>query len=148
MAVWPDLDLDACAAELTELQGDWMRLLASLDEEELRESVGYRNSKGEFWTSTVADILTHVALHASYHGGRSPRRSARPAPATLHRLHPCRAHGVGRMTSGSPGPLLVALGIGLVILGLLVWSGALGWFGRLPGDIRIERDWLEFTSRS
>ena len=44
------------------------------------------------------------------------------------------------MTSGSPGPLLVALGIGLVILGLLVWSGALGWFGRLPGDIRIERD--------
>jgi hypothetical protein len=44
------------------------------------------------------------------------------------------------MTSGSPGPLLVALGIGLVILGLLVSSGALGWFGRLPGDIRIERD--------
>ena len=27
-----------------------------------------------------------------------------------------------------------------MILGLLVWSGALGWFGRLPGDIRIERD--------
>jgi hypothetical protein len=21
-----------------------------------------------------------------------------------------------------------------------VWSGALSWFGRLPGDIRIERD--------
>ena len=40
----------------------------------------------------------------------------------------------------SPGPLLVALGIGLVIVGLLVWSGALSWFGRLPGDIRIERE--------
>ena len=40
----------------------------------------------------------------------------------------------------SPGPLLVALGVGLVILGLLVWSGALSWFGRLPGDIRIERE--------
>ena len=38
------------------------------------------------------------------------------------------------------GPLLVALGAGLVVLGLLVWSGALSWFGRLPGDIRIERD--------
>jgi hypothetical protein len=25
-------------------------------------------------------------------------------------------------------------------VGLAVWSGALGWFGRLPGDIRIERD--------
>ena len=28
----------------------------------------------------------------------------------------------------------------LVLVGLAVWSGALGWFGRLPGDIRIERD--------
>ena len=40
----------------------------------------------------------------------------------------------------SPGPLLVALGIGLVVVGLLVWSGALSWFGRLPGDVRIERE--------
>ena len=38
------------------------------------------------------------------------------------------------------GPLLVAAGIVLVLVGLLVWSGGLGWFGRLPGDIRIERD--------
>jgi hypothetical protein len=42
--------------------------------------------------------------------------------------------------TGSPGPLLVALGVALVVVGLLVWSGALAWFGRLPGDIRIERD--------
>jgi hypothetical protein len=33
----------------------------------------------------------------------------------------------------------VALGVALVLVGLLVWSGALSWFGRLPGDIRIER---------
>lgn len=39
-----------------------------------------------------------------------------------------------------PGPVLVGLGIALVVLGLLVWSGALGWFGRLPGDLRIERE--------
>lgn len=40
----------------------------------------------------------------------------------------------------SAGPLLVGAGIVLVLVGLLVWSGGLGWFGRLPGDIRIERD--------
>lgn len=40
----------------------------------------------------------------------------------------------------SPGPLLVGLGLALVVVGLLVWSGALSWFGRLPGDVRIERD--------
>ena len=44
------------------------------------------------------------------------------------------------MTSGSPGPVLVAIGVAIVLVGLLVWSGALGWFGRLPGDIRIERE--------
>ena len=44
------------------------------------------------------------------------------------------------MTPGSPGPLLVIVGVALVIVGLLVWSGAFSWFGRLPGDIRIERD--------
>ena len=42
--------------------------------------------------------------------------------------------------STSPGPLLVGLGIALVLVGLLVWSGALSWFGRLPGDVRIERE--------
>jgi Protein of unknown function (DUF2905) len=40
----------------------------------------------------------------------------------------------------SAGPAIVAAGVALVALGLLVWSGALAWFGRLPGDIRIERD--------
>ena len=45
------------------------------------------------------------------------------------------------MTTGSSvGPAMVTLGVGLVIVGLLVWSGALSWFGRLPGDIRIERE--------
>jgi hypothetical protein len=41
---------------------------------------------------------------------------------------------------GSLGPLLVGLGLVLALVGLLVWSGALAWFGRLPGDIRIERE--------
>jgi hypothetical protein len=40
----------------------------------------------------------------------------------------------------NPGPLLVGLGVLLIVVGLLAWSGGLGWFGRLPGDIRIERD--------
>jgi DUF2905 family protein len=42
--------------------------------------------------------------------------------------------------NASPGPMIVLAGLALVLVGLAVWSGALGWFGRLPGDIRIERD--------
>ena len=44
------------------------------------------------------------------------------------------------MTQLSAGPLIVVAGMVLVLIGLAVWSGALGWFGRLPGDIRIERE--------
>jgi NAD/NADP transhydrogenase beta subunit len=40
----------------------------------------------------------------------------------------------------SAGPAIVVAGVVLVVVGLLVWSGALAWFGRLPGDIRIQRD--------
>jgi Protein of unknown function (DUF2905) len=32
------------------------------------------------------------------------------------------------------------LGVGLIVAGLLVWSGGLSWFGRLPGDLRWEGD--------
>jgi hypothetical protein len=35
------------------------------------------------------------------------------------------------------GQLLFFIGIGIAAIGLLAWAGALRWFGRLPGDIRI-----------
>jgi Protein of unknown function (DUF2905) len=44
------------------------------------------------------------------------------------------------MSSLSAGPLLVVLGLTIAGIGLMVWAGGLGWFGKLPGDIRIERD--------
>jgi Protein of unknown function (DUF2905) len=42
----------------------------------------------------------------------------------------------------STGALVVAAGVAIVLLGVLIWSGALSWFGRLPGDIRVEREGL------
>jgi uncharacterized membrane protein len=40
------------------------------------------------------------------------------------------------------GPVLVAVGLLVVVIGVLAWTGGLSWFGRLPGDVRIERDHL------
>ena len=44
------------------------------------------------------------------------------------------------MSRSELGRLIVGVGATLVLLGLLVWTGALSWFGGLPGDIRVERD--------
>jgi Protein of unknown function (DUF2905) len=38
----------------------------------------------------------------------------------------------------SIGMLVLVGGLCLIVLGLLIYSGALSWFGRLPGDIRYE----------
>lgn len=44
------------------------------------------------------------------------------------------------MPSRGLGLLFVGLGVAAILVGLLVWAGWLSWFGRLPGDVRIERE--------
>ena len=43
------------------------------------------------------------------------------------------------MSSRDVGLIVIMGGVALVVVGLLIWSGGLSWFGRLPGDIRYER---------
>ena len=38
------------------------------------------------------------------------------------------------------GLLVIIAGAGVEIIGLLIYSGALSWFGRLPGDVRYESE--------
>ena len=44
------------------------------------------------------------------------------------------------MSGRGPGLTLIIMGVGLLVTGVLVWSGGLGWFGRLPGDVRWETE--------
>jgi hypothetical protein len=44
------------------------------------------------------------------------------------------------MDSRSAGVVVIAVGAIIVVAGLLALSGGLSWLGRLPGDIRIERE--------
>ena len=41
------------------------------------------------------------------------------------------------------GLALIVVGVCVVFAGLLVYSGWLSWFGRLPGDIRYESDHVQ-----
>ena len=44
------------------------------------------------------------------------------------------------MDSRSIGGVIIVVGIIAIVVGILVTTGALSWFGRLPGDIRIENE--------
>ncbi len=44
------------------------------------------------------------------------------------------------MNSRPLGTMLVIVGALIIVIGLLITTGLFNWFGRLPGDIRIERD--------
>lgn len=37
------------------------------------------------------------------------------------------------------GLLVIVAGVFIIVVGLLIYSGGLSWFGRLPGDIRYQR---------
>ena len=49
------------------------------------------------------------------------------------------------MDSKPLGTMLVVAGALIIVIGLLTATGLLNWFGRLPGDIRIERENLNWA---
>ena len=68
--VWPALSLDECEQLSTENIVAFGDLVSRLSRDLLEKPVTYRNSAGDQFTSTVEDILTHVAMHGSYHRGQ------------------------------------------------------------------------------
>lgn len=69
-AVWPKLTLDECAALAGRNAVALRAFVAGLGPADLGRRVTYRNSAGLEFTSTVEDIMLHVALHGAYHRGQ------------------------------------------------------------------------------
>jgi uncharacterized damage-inducible protein DinB len=70
LPVWPDFTVDQCEDQVADLVRLWREFFGQLSPAGLSEKVTYKNSKGEPWTNTVKDILTHVVLHSAYHRGQ------------------------------------------------------------------------------
>lgn len=92
MAVWPDLSLEQCEAQIVDLAHQWKTLLSQTSLERLSGKINYTNSKGEPWSNTVQDILTHVLLHSAYHRGQiaSQVRAGGEQPAYTDFIHAVR----------------------------------------------------------
>ena len=91
LPVWPDLTLEECARRFNDLSSSLPDSL-ELEGPGLSRPVTYTNSKGEVWTSTVEEILTHVVIHSAYHRGQiaSDVRSAGQEPAYTDYIHAMR----------------------------------------------------------
>jgi uncharacterized damage-inducible protein DinB len=65
--------LDRCAEEAAALDDEWSRLMAGLPHTGFDTNIEYTSTEGTRFTSTLADILTHVVNHGSYHRGQIAR---------------------------------------------------------------------------
>lgn len=92
MPVWPSPDLAYCEAESATLDTLWHEYLDLVTAGDVSQTVSYRNSKGESWTSAIADILTHVVMHSAYHRGQiaSHMRESGKTPAYTDFIHGIR----------------------------------------------------------
>jgi uncharacterized damage-inducible protein DinB len=68
--VWPSLSLDECTALAAQNSTQLSQYVAKLTDEDLSRGVAYTNSAGDSYTSTVSDMVTHVALHGVHHRGQ------------------------------------------------------------------------------
>jgi uncharacterized damage-inducible protein DinB len=97
LPVWPEFDLDQCVARAAAVEGLWAEYLGAISSSgltstRLEENIFYKNSKGEEWSNTVQDVLTHVVMHSAYHRGQiaSLMRAGGQTPAYTDFIHAVR----------------------------------------------------------
>ncbi|HTW59414.1 MAG TPA: DinB family protein [Terriglobales bacterium] len=90
--VWPEPDLAQFEAEAAKLSRLWLEYLDLITAGDVSQSISYKNSKGEAWTNTILDVLTHVVMHSAYHRGQiaSHMRDCGQTPAYTDFIHGVR----------------------------------------------------------
>lgn len=92
LPVWPESSVEECESQATELGRQWREYFETFLPSHLSDTISYKNSKGEPWTDTVQDILTHALMHSAYHRGQiaSQMRGNGQTPASTDFIHAVR----------------------------------------------------------
>ena len=89
---WPEPNLAQNEAEAAKLSQEWREYLELVTAGDVNQSISYKNTKGETWTSAIVDVLSHVVMHSAYHRGQiaSYMRSIGQTPAYTDFIHGVR----------------------------------------------------------
>ena len=90
--VWPEANLEHCETEADKLNREWHEYLELATAGDISQTISYKNTKGESWTSAIIDVLTHVVMHSAYHRGQiaSYMRSSGHTPPYTDFIHSVR----------------------------------------------------------
>lgn len=90
--VWPEPEVAWCEAEAEKLAREWHEYLELATAGDISQTISYKNTRGEQWTSAIVDVLTHVVIHSAYHRGQiaSHMRSIGLTPAYTDFIHGVR----------------------------------------------------------
>jgi len=84
LAVWPTLSVAQLAEVAQSNASSYRAYLDRLTPDDMPRLAAYKNSAGQAFETAIGDVLTHVAMHGSYHRGQVALRMRRegwePAP--------------------------------------------------------------------
>jgi len=85
MEIWPQLNLDECAALVEQNHKNLAALLEAQDDDSLNQIIAYKNSRGEEFSNPLGDILLHLFNHGTHHRAQIVRgmRQAGTAPQAI-----------------------------------------------------------------
>jgi uncharacterized damage-inducible protein DinB len=67
---WPDLPLSDCSSLNDANHSNYQQLLSTTNSSRLQHKIRYRNSKGSYFETPLAEMLHHVTLHGEHHRGQ------------------------------------------------------------------------------
>lgn len=72
--IWTPAAPDAIASELADIAGRWIAHLQTLHDADFDSTLAYTNMAGDPFSDRLADVLTHVVNHSTYHRGQVAQR--------------------------------------------------------------------------